>query len=229
MELPVNFIERIVRTPTANSYRFTRPPDFSFRAGQYMLVRPGRKGEPVHPLSFSDGPQQDFLEFTKRMTGSVYCRYLENLRPGDSIMVNGPMGCFSSKDITDNIVCIAGGIGITPIRSILADLAYRHDRRAITLIYGNQKKDDIAFARELAELNLPDFRLIHVLEQSDSQVAAHPGLINADIIRSEVDALDSATFLVSGPPFMVKIMEEQLGLLGVGSKQIRTDRFFGYA
>lgn len=229
MAIELRFIERIVRTPTAVSCRFRRPEGFSFQAGQYMLLWPEPDGSLVHPLSFSDGPQRDFLEFTKRLTGSAYCQALERLRPGDVVITKGPLGHFSAEGIADEMVCIAGGIGITPIRSILADMARQNDRRRVTLIYGNADESDIAFAEELAALPLPQFRLAHVLQKTDGRLKAHNGLINAEIIRAETQNLAAATFLLSGPPVMVKAVETQLAALGISPEQIRTDRFLGYA
>jgi len=232
METTVHFIESISRTPQVNSYRFTRPSGFSFQAGQYVIVGLGHEGMLVHPLSFSNGPQQDFLEFTKRMTGSAYSQYLEGLYPGDAVTMKGPNGDFSMTDISNDIVCLAGGIGITPIQSMLVDSASRHDRRRITLIYGNADDDDVAFADELAKLqklHLPGFQVVHVLGRSSGKMQAYQGRINSKIIRSEVTAdLQEATFLISGPPVMVREMEEQLALLGVSSSRIRVERFLGY-
>jgi ferredoxin-NADP reductase len=232
METTVRFIERLPRTSQVNSYRFTRPPGFSFQAGQYVIVGLGHEGMLVHPLSFSNGPQQDFLEFTKRMTGSAYSQYLEGLYPGDEVIMKGPNGDFSMADIPNDIVCLAGGIGITPILSMLVDSASRHDRRRITLIYGNADDDDVPFADELAKLqklHLPGFRVAHVLGRSLGKMQAYPGRINSKIIRSEIKVdLQDATFLISGPPVMVREMETQLALLGVSSSRIRVERFLGY-
>uniref|UniRef100_UPI0040563CDE ferredoxin--NADP reductase n=1 Tax=Candidatus Electronema sp. TaxID=2698783 RepID=UPI0040563CDE len=229
MAFQLAFIERVVRTPTAVSYRFSRPPGFSFAAGQYMLLWPEPGGSLAHPLSFSNGPQDDFLEFTKRMTGSAYCQALESLQRGGSVTAKGPLGSFSAESGSGKIVCIAGGIGITPIRSILADMAQRLDPRPVTLIYGNLNESDIAFAVELDGLALPNFRLVHVLQKPDGSLKAHTGLISAEIIRSEIPELATSTFLISGPPVMVKAVEAQLASLGIGPEQIRTDRFLGYA
>lgn len=229
MAFQLAFIERVVRTPTAVSYRFSRPPGFSFAAGQYMLLWPEPGGSLAHPLSFSNGPQDDFLEFTKRMTGSAYCQALESLQRGGAVTAKGPLGSFSAEGSSGRIVCIAGGIGITPIRSILADMAQRLDPRPISLIYGNLNESDIAFAAELDGLALPNFRLVHVLQKPDGSLKAHTGLISAEIILSEISELAASTFLISGPPVMVKAVEGQLASLGIGPEQIRTDRFLGYA
>ena len=228
MAIELRFLERLVRTPTAVSYRFSRPPGFTFAAGQYMLLWPEPSGSLVHPLSLSDRPKE-FLEFTKRMTGSAYCQALEGLRLGDTVMAKGPLGRFTAEGSGEELVCIAGGIGITPIRSILAEMAEQGDRRRITLIYGNADETDIAFADELAALPLPQFRLVHVLQRPGSKLKAYAGFINTEIIRAETPALAAATVLVSGPPVMVKAVEAQLTELGISPEQIRTDRFLGYA
>jgi ferredoxin-NADP reductase len=229
MEIHIKFIEKISRTPKAHSYRFSRPPGFTFQAGQYMLVRLGTEANTVHPLSLSDSPQQNFLEFTKRMTGSEYCAALEALQAGTEIKVQGPLGSFYLKEEDTSLIFLAGGIGITPIRSILADLAEKQDQRPVVLIYGNSDEEDIAFLQELSNLSLPHLRLVHVLQHPGKRVAAHTGFITAAILQMEAEKhLHNATFFVSGPPVMVKTVEEHLASLTVAAAQIRTDRFFGY-
>jgi ferredoxin-NADP reductase len=229
METIARFIQRIPRTPHVNSYRFTRPPGFFFQAGQYVIVGLGHEGMLVHPLSFSNSPQHDFLEFTKRMTGSAYSQYLEGLYPGDEVIIKGPNGDFSMQGITNDIVCLVCGIGITPIFSMLLEASSRHDRRNITLIYGNTDDTDIAFLDELKQLTLARLRVIHLLQRASEKIQAHQGRIDSKIIRSEMTTdLQAATFLISGPPAMVRDMQEQLSLLGVSSSQIRVERFLGY-
>lgn len=163
------------------------------------------------------------------MTGSAYSQYLEGLYPGDEVIVKGPSGEFSMTGIPNDIVCLAAGIGIAPIRSMLVDSASRHDRRRITLLYGNADDDDVPFADELEKLPLPGFRVVHVLRRFLGKMQAYQGEINAKVIRSELpEDLQDATFLISGPPGMVREMEEQLALLGVSSSRIRVERFLGY-
>ncbi len=229
METIARFIKRIPRTPQVNSYRFTRPPEFFFQAGQYVIVGLGHEGMLIHPLSFSNNPHHDFLEFTKRMTGSAYSHYLEGLYPGDEVIMKGPNGDFSMQGIANDIVCLVAGIGITPIFSMLLDSVSRHDRRKITVIYGNTDDNDIAFIDELEQLALPGLRVVHLLQRASEKIQAYQGRINSKIIRSEITAdLQAATFLISGPPVMIREIQEHLALLGVSNSQIRVERFLGY-
>ncbi len=230
MEYQAEFLERIERTPAAVSYRFKRAADLQFIAGQYMLVDLG--DELIHPLSLSDCPEETgFIEFTKRMTGSPYCQRLEALNQGDTVMVKGPAGKFYFEPPDNNsLVLIAGGIGITPIRSILKSLAKtKQPLCRIILLYGNLNRDDIAFRTELENLTLPDYRLVHVLADISGMAHAYQGLIDADIIAREVPASSNACYMISGPPAMVEALKKALATINVAADRIRIDVFSGYA
>lgn len=223
------FLERIERTPTAISYRFKTPQGLSFTAGQYMLLDLGN--ELIHPLSLSNCPQEaGFIEFTKRMTGSPYCDRLQSLKRGETVSVKGPFGKFCCTDSNETLVMIAGGIGITPVRSILTNLEKtKVYAGAVILIYGNQNREDIAFRDELENLKLPDYRLIHVLsDTAGMEHAAYKGFINADIIAQEVPQCNNARYMVSGPPIMIEAIKKELAALDVAEDRIRTDIFLGY-
>jgi ferredoxin-NADP reductase len=222
------FLARIKRTPAANSYRFSRPAGLTFTAGQYMVVSLG--GELVHPLSLSDCPEESgFIEFTKRMTGSPYCQGLEALTPGEQISVKGPSGKFTLGAANGNIIMIAGGIGVTPIRSILKSHERREgDHCRITLIYGNNDKNDIAFRTELENLRLPDYKLVHVLADNTGMEEADKGFITAEIIAREASAREEPTYMISGPPAMVGAITAALAQIDVPEDRVRTDVFLGY-
>ncbi len=228
MEYTVHFLDSVERTPAAVSYRFSRPAGFSFRAGQYVIVDLG--AELVHPLSLSEAPAEGgFLEFTKRMTGSAFCDKLTGMAAGDSFKIKGPAGSFGPDGSEKILVFLAGGIGITPIRSILKTLARESSRPEQTLLlYGNLKAGDIAFREELEALVLPGYRLVHVLVEPQGVAGARQGFISTEIIAAAVENLAGAVFMVSGPPVMVAAMEKNLAQLGVAPGRIRTDSFLGY-
>jgi len=193
-----------------------------------MLVDLGN--ELAHPLSISNCPQEaEFIEFTKRMTGSPYCGRLESLEKGETISVKGPVGKFCFADSSETIVMIAGGIGITPIRSILTSLEKKKGNiGTVILIYGNLNREDIAFRDELENLKLPDYHLVHVLSDTTGMENTYQGFINADIISKEVQKSSNAHYMVSGPPVMVEAIKKALATINVAEDRIRTDIFFGY-
>lgn len=229
MEYRTEFIERIERTPTAISYRFKMPEGFNFIAGQNMLVDLGNKL--AHPLSLSNCPEEaEFIEFTKRMTGSPYCRRLESLEKGETISVKGPAGKFCFAGSSETLVMIAGGIGITPIRSILTSLEKKKENiGTVILIYGNLNREDIAFRDELENIKLSDYHLVHVLSDTTGMENAYQGFINADIISKEVPKSSDAHYMVSGPPVMVEAIKKALATIDVAEDRIRTDIFLGYS
>ncbi len=228
MEYIVNFIESVKRTPSAVSYRFSRPAGYTFNAGQFTIV--SLDDDLVHPLSFSDTPEETgFIEFTKRMSDSLFCRKLQGLTTADTITVKEPIGNFTLDGSEPTLVLLAGGIGITPIRSILKKLADEQSQpdKAI-LIYGNINEQDIAFRDDLQRLSLPGYHVVHVLADTTGVPGAYQGFVSSEIIRKEVPDLETAIFMASGPPVMVEAMQKNLSALGVSNKQIRTDLFIGY-
>ncbi len=228
MEYQVEFLERIERTPISVSYRFKMPEGLRFVAGQHMLV--DLSNDLVHPLTLSSCPEEtEFIEFTKRMTGSPFCRRLESLEKGETISVKGPAGKFIYDDSNETIVMIAGGIGITPIRSILTSLEKKKGNHCtIILIFGNLNREDIAFRDELENLNLPDYHLIHVLSDTTGMRNAYKGFITADIISKEVQKSSNAHYMISGPPVMVKVIKKALATIDITEDRIRIDVFLGY-
>jgi len=204
------------------------PEGLRFVAGQHMLV--DLSNDLVHPLTLSSCPEEaEFIEFTKRMTGSPFCLRLKSLEKGEIISVKGPAGKFIFDDSNETIVMIAGGIGITPIRSILTSLEKRKaNHHTLILIYGIQNKEDIAFRDELENLHLPDYHLIHVLSDTTGMRDAYKGFITADIILEEVPRSSNAHYMVSGPPVMVKAIKKALAMIDIPENRIRTDVFLGY-
>lgn len=222
------FLERIERTPASVSYRFTRPAGLNFTAGQYMLVDLGNGL--IHPLTISSCPEEtEFIEFTKRTSDSPYCHRLQSLEKGETIKVKGPAGTFSCDASGKTIVMIAGGIGITPLRSILTSLEKKQEKLCtITLIYGNLNREDIAFRDELENLKLADYRLVHVLSDTTGMENAHKGFITADILAKEAPGNRNSHYMVSGPPVMVEAIKKALAEINVPEEHIRTDVFLGY-
>lgn len=228
MEYQTEFLERIARTPTAVSAHFKRPEGFHFAAGQYMAVDLGN--DLVHPLTISSCPEETgFIEFTKRMTDSAFCLRMGSLQKGETIRVKGPIGNFICDDSNETLVLLAGGIGITPMRSILTSLEKKKGPpRTVILIYGNLNREDIAFRDELEDIKLPDYHLVHVLSDATGMKNAYQGFITADIISKEVPKIGNARYMISGPPAMVTAMKKALTTLAIAEDRILTDTFLGY-
>jgi ferredoxin-NADP reductase len=137
------------------------------------------------------------------------------------------------KDTTKKLVFIAGGIGVTPYRSMVKYLLDMPQKRNITLLYSARTKADFAYSdifeqarRELA------LKVLYVVTNGEPTVSdrfMRPGRIDDQLIRMEVPDFRERIFYISGTQAMVADMKQLLSGMGMPSSQIKTDFFPGYA
>ncbi|HTY75527.1 MAG TPA: FAD-dependent oxidoreductase, partial [Candidatus Nanoarchaeia archaeon] len=214
------------------SFRFPRPDEFDYKAGQYMIVTiKVDDKELMHPFSFSSSPtDQDFIEFTKKLTASEYSTRLRAMKPGDWARIDGPYGNFTCECEYGRIVFLAGGIGITPFFSIMK---YCTDYKLATnmvLFYGCRNEKEIAFKQQLDEIqaNNPNVRVIYVLNEASPSWTGKVGFLNADLIRQEVPDFQDRVFYACGPPVMVSAMQKLIIALGLPAEQLKTESLVGH-
>jgi glycine betaine catabolism B len=136
-------------------------------------------------------------------------------------------------DQSQKIVMIAGGIGITPFRSMIKYLLDKNQRRPITLFYANRSANDIVYRDvfDAARQKL-GIRTIYTLTDTTRVPAfwnGKLGHIDANMIRREVPGYQDCLFYISGPNTMVAEFEETLNQMGVNKRQVKTDFFPGFA
>jgi ferredoxin-NADP reductase len=127
------------------------------------------------------------------------------------------------------LVFIAGGIGITPFRSILGELASSRERPTITLLYSNRTAD-IPF-RSFLDALVPDWpalRLVYTVTGADPDWRGARGRIDGAFIRRELPDPAGTLFFVSGPTGLVDAMRATLAELGVEPGRIKSEAFPGY-
>ncbi len=153
--------------------------------------------------------------------GSSFKRALFALKEGEMVEAFGLRGDFVTKNFKKKLVFIAGGIGITPCRSILLDLEYKRKNPEVILLYGNKDRD-IIFKDTLDKLaNNHDWLNIHYILE--------PQFIDSDILRKHIKDLYNCFYYISGPLIMVQIMKEILLKMNIESKNIIEDYFPGYS
>jgi ferredoxin-NADP reductase len=135
------------------------------------------------------------------------------------------------RDRSRKLAFIAGGIGVTPFRSMLEQLLHEGRPRPIVVLYGNASIDDIAYGDviEAARQRLGVTIYYAVLEPEGATPDMKIGRIDEDMIRRAVPDLEKRTFYVSGPRPMVVAVRRILRRLGVPFWRIRTDFFPGLA
>jgi predicted ferric reductase len=200
-----------------------------FRAGQFAWITiAGVPFSPVeHPFSLSSSSaRRDHVEFTIKPLGD-FTSQLAGVA-GRRAWLEGPFGNFGiGWDSAEHLVLIAGGIGITPMMSILRTMADIGDTRPTTLVYGNKTWDTTVFADELDALrDSLDLRVVHIVEQAPPDWDGPTGFISQELLEASLPA-DKAGVqcYVCGPPPMMAATERALIASGVPPRQIHAELF----
>lgn len=236
IELRTRLIDTLQRAPGVRSFRFERPGNAGFKAGQYFLLTINVNGKPAtKPFSFSSSPtEKEHLEFTKRLTGSDFSNALLNLEKGDEVKIKMPLGEFTLDKAGEKIAFLSGGIGITPIRSICKYAADTKQPVDIVLLYGNNTERDIVFRDDLDAMSRDNgsLRVVYTLTCPDgveTEWGGCRGFINRQMIEREVPDLSERTFYICGPPGMVAAMEDVLKKdMGIPPERVVLEQFMGY-
>lgn len=230
-EIYATFIEKIQRTPTVFSFRFKPEEKIDFIPGQFMeVIFDKEEKDLTHYLSFSSSPLRDYIEFTKRITQSRFSQRLQELKEGEKVLFRLPLGNCVYKDEYEKIGFIIGGIGITPVISILEYIADKNINKDCLLIYSNRCIDEIAFKPELDSWSkkIP-LRIVYlVAEGEDLPQSINKGMIDKEFLSQYREEFSRRVNFVFGPPKMVEAITSLLKELGVSSEQIKVERFMGY-
>jgi ferredoxin-NADP reductase len=196
-----------------------------------FVTIPSKNIELKHVFTISSSPtEKDFLELTKKLTGSSYSGALDALKLGDKAKIDAPYGKFIFDKKIKKIAMLSGGIGITPLRSMCKYSTDLKLKTNIILLYGNNTVDDITFKDEFDCLQKQNNNLdvLYALNQTPSGWKGYTGFIDADMIRKEIPDYKSRVFYTCGPPGMVNAMKKLLQELNLSEKQIRIENFAGY-
>ena len=230
-------LERIERA-AADTYDFvfSTPHRLAFQAGQYL--------EWTLPVGHSDnrGNRRYFTVASAPTEGEVrlgvkfyrkpsaFKRTLSDLAPGDTIHAAQVAGNFTlPSDAKKKLAFLAGGIGITPFRSMLQYLIDEGEARPIVVLYGCEDQDDIAYGDVLdaAERKL-GIRTVYAVARG-ARRGQYPGYIDARLVKAAIPDYRERIFYISGPQAMVKAMRHTLTEMGVHRSRIKTDFFPGFA
>lgn len=224
-------VETIQRTPSIKSIRFEKPQGFSYLAGQYMFITLGEGPEKmIKHFTLSSSPTESFLEITKRLTGHPFSNALASLKPGDNVSIRGPYGEFTFQGEYDKIGMLSGGIGITPLRSIIKYSIDKELGTSIILLCSNKSESDIPFRDELEDMQKEKtgIKVIDTITRPEPDWKGVRGRINAEMVKKFMPDYIERTLYTSGPPKMVEAMVTLLEELGVPEEQIKKENFYGY-
>lgn len=224
--------EIIPRNYNVKSFRLEARANIEYKAGQFLSVQILAEKEGKRYLSISSSPtEKGYIEFTKKITQSSFSKILNSLKPQDGLKIQYPFGEFTLEGAQTKIAFLAGGIGITPVRSICKYIVDTKLGIDISIIYANQSIRDIIFGEDFDEMQKghPGLRVSHVLCEPAGGFKCALGLINSQIIRKEAPDYAQRKFYLSGPPSMVGEMERILTEeLILPKENIVTESFQGY-
>lgn len=214
------------------SIRFNRPREFNFTPGQYMFIALKRGGNQLEKhFTISSSPTElDFIEVTKRLTGHEFANALAGLRVGDTVTVNAPFGDFVFKEEYNKIGMLTGGIGITPLRSIIRYCTDKQLGANIILLYSNRSEDDIPFKAEFEEManQNKNLKVVHTITQPGKEWKGLKGYIDKEMVQKEIPDYMERIFYICGPPKMVETMVSILKEMNIPDEQIEQEYFPGY-
>lgn len=211
-------------------FTLEKPKGFEYRAGQFGdLVLPPSTGlagdNAKHGFSFVSAPFEDTLRMATRMRKtSAFKNAAAQVPEGTMVQLLALWGDFTlHKNAAIPAVFVIGGIGITPVRSIIAQATHDKAPHHITLIYANRTRELAAYTDELqgfAAAN-PNFTFVPVY--TDTQ-----GRVNAATLRQHIPDITVPRYYLAGPEGMVKAMRGLLDEIGADEDNIRTEEFDGY-
>jgi ferredoxin-NADP reductase len=220
------------------AFRFAKPADWTFRAGQFVditLLDPPETDERgnTRGFSISSAPSEDVIMITTRLGPSAFKRVLADMPLGTVVKIEGPFGDLRLHHANRPAVVLTGGIGVTPFRSILVEtIGTGQLPYPVTVLYGNRRPQDAAFLEELGALAEKDANLRFVPTMTGLD-ASHPwagerGHIDAAMLRRQLDGVANAIYYLTGPPGMVAGLRAMLIETGIDEDDIRTEEFTGY-
>lgn len=219
------------------AFHFEKPAGFEFRAGQfadYTLISPPETDEEgnTRGFSFVHAPFEDELVLATRMRDTAFKRVLKELPIGTEVKLDGPYGDFTlHKAETTPAVFVIGGIGVTPVRSMIAQATHDKTAHKITLLHSSKTPADLPFIADLQQLAKENPNFTYVPVASDSAPdgwQGERGRVNEAIVKKYVTDLDKPIYYLSGPEGMVKAMRQLLVGMGANEDNIRTEEFTGY-
>ncbi len=221
------------------AFYFEKPAGFQFKPGQFadftLLNPPETDAEGnIRSFSIASAPHEVDLMFATRMRDTAFKRVLKTMPLGTEITLEGPSGSFTLHgDSSRPAVLLAGGIGITPFRSMAVNASTSRHAHRLLLLYSNRRPEDAAFLKELEGIaaknkNFTFIGTMTEMEKSKLNWAGRTGFIDKQMLSECLRGLKGSICYLAGPPAMVSAIGHALTDAGVSKDAIRAEEFTGY-
>ena len=200
---------------------------FDYKPGQFAFITFLSVSLPKeeHPFTISSSPYINNYTHTIKESGD-FTNQLGKLQVGDSAIVEGPYGVYSNYGLEGPFAFIAGGVGITPLMSMIRFNSSQPKKEKIILFNCVRTQNDVIFRDELSNLekSVDWLRIIYIF--SDEKTGTnYNGYINNEIITKELDFIELYKFFICAPPKMMYKVKKDLLKLGIQKNNIFTEEF----
>jgi len=203
--------------------------NYDFIPGQYVDVKPPSFFGHGKSYTISSTPNDNLVRLTIKRSGNISSSMID-MPIGSKTVFDGPYGNFYPDASTDDIIMIAGGIGITPFYSVIKNKMGSGSNARITLIYSNKTKKDITFLKSLNELmkNNSNLKIVHCITQETTNdlIISENSRIDKNIISKYAPPLKEACYYVCGSIGFVGNMWQILKSIHIEEDKIYTEAFY---
>jgi len=221
------------------AFQFARPAGFTFKAGQFMeitLMNPPETDPEgnVRTFSIASAPHEEMLMIATRLRGSAFKHVLKTIPLHSEVSIDGPFGNFHLHNNSARpAVFLAGGIGVTPFRSIIVRAATEALPHRIVLFYSNRRPEDAPFLDELLQLQKDNknYKVVATMTdmaRSKLNWAGETGHIDSAMLERHLQGITSPIYYIAGPPGMVSGLHSMLNAAGIDDDDIQYEEFAGY-
>ncbi|MCY3003807.1 MAG: ferredoxin reductase family protein [Planctomycetota bacterium] len=199
-----------------------------FAPGQFLWISTRGPGGRDHPISIVSSAERTEIELAIKALGDWSRQRVPNLQPGELVTLDGPFGNFTPDACpAQAFVLVAGGIGVTPLLSMLRTLADRGDRRPVWLFYAARNRERAPFLPELERLkDRLALQTVLVFEEGDSEANVERGFVDAKLLLRHLPPdLARVHAFVCGPAPMMDALEHTLPAAGFEARYVHTERF----
>ncbi|MDE2259854.1 MAG: FAD-dependent oxidoreductase [Betaproteobacteria bacterium] len=221
------------------AFHFEKPGGFAYKAGQSAdctLINPAETDAEgnTRALSLASAPYEDDLMLATRMRDTAFKHVLKTMDPGTEVILDAPHGSFTLHNNAGiPAVFLTGGIGVTPVRSIVLQAVHDNVPHRILVFYSNRRPEDAAFLDDLMESHgsNPNYTFVGTMtqmEKSSREWHGETGFISKAMLLKYIDDLTLPIYYIDGPPAMVNAMRKILSAAEVDDDNIRTEEFSGY-
>lgn len=227
--IPINGrIEEVIQlTDDVRLFRVRPDTPLNYSPGQFFMVSVWGAGEvPISVASLFGGvingsEEKGILELCIRKTGLVTTA-IHSLQKGQSVGLRGPYGNGFPLDISKgrDVVLVAGGIGIAPLRPLIQwFIKNRHRDGEVTLLYGSRTPDDVMFMNEVERWRAGGIKVVLTVDRGNENWNGHVGLVTGHLHKVNTDFKKAVAYMC-GPEVMIKAAMRELFSLGMSEELI---------